>query len=91
MKRPPVLLALLAVLLAFPAFSRAGGIWLAADSPEALLLPPETSEEYTGTLRVTFLGDCTLGGLESKRNAPSVFEGGLRKTDTVFPSSIFSR
>lgn len=85
MKRPPVLLALLAVLLSLPAFSRAGGVWLAAGSPEALLLPPETSEEYTGTLRVTFLGDCTLGGLESKKNASLGFRKRIEENGYDFP------
>ena len=64
-------LPLLLCLLLLP-FSRAlaGGVWYtlsAEENPDRLLIPPP---EYTGEIRVTFLGDCTLGGEEkSRRNA----------------------
>ena len=72
-----VLLLSLAVSLllsaALPPSALASGSWLTfteADVPET---PGFLVQEYTGTVTVTFLGDCTLGGEEKTRNSAAGF------------------
>ena len=69
-------IALLAALLlaCLPACALASGEWLTLSGEQA----PEAqdylvTEEYTGTVRITFLGDCTLGGESKNRNSPRGF------------------
>ena len=68
-----VLLAAL-LLACLPACALASGEWLTLSGEQA----PEAqdylvTEEYTGTVRITFLGDCTLGGESKNRNSPRGF------------------
>ena len=69
-------IALLAALLlaGLPAYAMASGEWLMLSGEQ---VPEEqdylVTEEYTGTVRITFLGDCTLGGESKNRNSPRGF------------------
>ena len=69
-------IALLAALLlaGLPACAMASGEWLMLSGEQ---VPEEqdylVTEEYTGTVRITFLGDCTLGGESKNRNSPRGF------------------
>ena len=65
-RRGVPLLLLAAMLLAAPA-ARASGTWMRI--PEEETGNYLVQEEYTGTVKITFLGDCTLGGEERSRNA----------------------
>ena len=59
----------LAVALLIPLSAGASGEWMMFDAAH---VPEEQGylvQEYTGTVRITFLGDCTLGGEEQTRNA----------------------
>ena len=67
------MILLAAVLLSGMFSVSASGEWLSftgKDLQEELLFPVQ---EYTGTVRITFLGDCTLGGEEKTRNASRGF------------------
>ena len=67
-KRTFLLLAAL-LLCGTAAGASAAGEWLMFTGKD---VPEEQGylvQEYTGTVRITFLGDCTLGGEEKTRNA----------------------
>ena len=54
------------IFMMIPCFCLASGNWYTVTdevSAEMLGLP---DDEYTGTVTMTFLGDCTLGGEEKK-------------------------
>ena len=55
-------LALLSAVLLLPASALAGGIWRTVTEDPAPEDLPALSSGYTGEVRITFLGDCTLGG-----------------------------
>ena len=75
---------LLAALLLFSGSARASGEWtaFAADS-----VPEQgwTVQEYTGTVRITFLGDCTLGSTEEIRNAYRGFARTVERNGYGYP------
>lgn len=78
---------LLAVfLLLFRTAAASGtGEWLAfsgENDPAELLCPVQ---EYTGTVRITFLGDCTLGGEEKTRNAARGFNRVIEQNGFEYP------
>ena len=80
-------LLLLAVLLlpVWTVSASASGEWLAfsgEDDPAELLCPVQ---EYTGTVRITFLGDCTLGGEEKTRNAARGFNRVIEQNGMEYP------
>ena len=76
---------LLALLLpSFPS-ARADGEWLVF-TPDTV--PEEQGylvQEYTGTVRITFLGDCTLGGEEKTRNAYRGFVRTVERNGSAWP------
>lgn len=81
------ILLLAAVLLLFrPAWAAASGEWLtlsASGSSEELAGPVQ---EFTGTVRMTFLGDCTLGERRNSATQPGDFTGWLNRTDQTILS-----
>ena len=66
MKKAGILL--LAVLLAAGFSGQACGEWLTFTADNVPAEQGYLVQEYTGTVRITFLGDCTLGGEEKARN-----------------------
>ena len=74
----------LAAALLFSGSARASGEWMgfAADS-----VPEQgwTVQEYTGTVRITFLGDCTLGSTEETRNAYRGFARTVERNGYGYP------
>ena len=80
------LLLLAAVLLLFrTGAASASGEWLTLSGekdPEALNSPVQ---EFTGTVRMTFLGDCTLGGEEKMRNASRGFVRTIGQNGCEYP------
>ena len=78
-----LLCLLLALLLPVPAM--ASGSWrTAADEPDpdSLWIPVS---EYTGEVRITFLGDCTLGGESPSRNRRVDFARRIADNGMAFP------
>ena len=78
-------LLLIALILLVPAAALAGGTWqtLAQESlPEELWVPVS---EYTGEVRITFLGDCTLGGESPSRNRNLDFAKRIADNGLDFP------
>ena len=76
MKR--VLAFLLAILLLASASAQASGSWMTFTED---VVPSEQAylvQEYTGTVRITFLGDCTLGGEEK---ASTLYRGFVRTVE----------
>ena len=84
-KRIPVLLLAAALAFSVPQCARASGEWIAVSGESS----PEDGQflvqEYTGTVSVTFLGDCTLGGEEKNRNASRGFLRTVEKNGTAWP------
>ena len=65
MRKTGILITVLLLLFSIPADCE----WLIPGEGD---VPEEKGylvQEYTGTVRITFLGDCTLGGEEKNRNA----------------------
>ena len=78
---------LLAVLLlpVWTVSASASGEWLAfsgENDPAELLCPVQ---EYTGIVRITFLGDCTLGGEEKTRKAARGFNRIIEQNGFEYP------
>ncbi len=76
---------LLAVMLLVPAFAGASGSWTTLTAKDE---PPEQAylvQEYTGTVRITFLGDCTLGGEEKSRNLYRGFVKTVERNGYAWP------
>lgn len=76
---------LLFVLLLFPVPARASGRWFTLSDPESPELPAVSPARFTGEVRLTFLGDCTLGGLESKRRSSLGFVRKIEEHGPAFP------
>ena len=77
--------ALLAALLLLPAAGEASGSWLKADAgTDAAGLPP-ANDEFSGTVTMTFLGDCTLGGEEKKAGSALSFARRVEENGPGFP------
>ena len=85
-RRRKGIVLLAAVLLLFRmAPASASGEWLAfsgENDPAELRCPVQ---EYTGTVRITFLGDCTLGGEEKTRNAARGFNRVIEQNGMEYP------
>ncbi len=79
-------MAILAAALVFgTASASASGEWLTVSGGDA---PEEYGflvQEYTGTVRITFLGDCTLGGEEKTRNAAGGFIRTIERNGFEYP------
>ena len=76
---------LLAAALLFSASAQASGEWM---SFSADAVPEDRGylvQEYTGTVRVTFLGDCTLGSEERIRNAYRGFARTIERNGYAWP------
>ena len=74
-----------AVFMMIPCFCMAAGKWYTVSdklSAESLGLP---DDEYTGTVTMTFLGDCTLGGEEKKARQPLSFASRIAENGMDFP------
>lgn len=72
------LLALMMLLGPCPGLGE--GIWIPALEADA-----RRSSDYTGTIRITFLGDCTLGGEEKSREKSTGFIQRVKKNGFEFP------
>ena len=70
-----LLAALLTVSSAFSASSTASasGVWTTLAGAAELPPPPEPAASFTGTVTMTFLGDCTLGGESKNRTTATGF------------------
>ena len=76
---------LAAMLMLGTASASASGVWLSVSGGDA---PEEYGflvQEYTGTVRITFLGDCTLGGEEKTRNAARGFNRVIGQNGMEYP------
>ena len=76
---------MLAAALLFSASAQASGSWLTFSEKD---VPEEKAylvQEYTGTVRITFLGDCTLGGEERNRNAYRGFVRTIERNGYAYP------
>ena len=65
--------------------ARASGTWLTFDADG---VPEERAwmvQEYTGTVRITFLGDCTLGGEEKARTLYRGFVRTIERNGCAWP------
>ena len=74
-----------AVFMMIPCFCMAAGKWYTVSdklSAESLGLP---DDEYTGTVTMTFLGDCTLGGEEKKARQSLSFASRIAENGMDFP------
>ena len=79
MKRLLPLLCALAVF-ACPCLGRTEGRWIPASDAAA-----DVNSDYTGTVTITFLGDCTLGGEEKSREKPTGFIKRIEKNGFAYP------
>ena len=80
-----ILLLIWAVIMLAPAAGLGAGQWETWPDSE---LPAGTGflvQEYTGTVRITCLGDCTLGGEEKSRNAALGFVRRIQDNGLDFP------
>ena len=79
-------MALILLIFPFPRESRAEGHWVTlrenTGTMEIAEIPPES---YTGEVRITFLGDCTLGGLEKKKNSSLGFVRRIEENGMDYP------
>lgn len=75
---------LLAVLLPGGALG-AEGRWLTLTEQADQSMLFQVADEYTGTVRLTFLGDCTLGGEESMSGSAFGFNERIRQEGMAFP------
>ena len=74
-----------AALMFIPAACTASGSWFTVTedfSPETAGIP---NDEYTGTVTMTFLGDCTLGGEEKKAGNALSFASRVAENGPDFP------
>ena len=63
----------------------AAGEWLAVSGEDSIPEKGFLVQEYTGTVRITFLGDCTLGGEEKNRTAARGFPRTIGKNGADWP------
>ena len=78
------------IWLMLPGPARAGS-WTTLKDPEDAERMTGLVTEYTGEVRITFLGDCTLGGEESYRNARLGFVSRVRENGMAFPFRNLAR
>ena len=78
-------LLVLMLALLMPVSAMASGSWRTVDgdlSPDELWLPVS---DYTGEVRITFLGDCTLGGESPSRYKTIDFAARIAENGMEFP------
>ena len=82
---------LLFLTLLFPVSALAGGVWKTASQDpsedEQLLV----ASDYTGSVTITFLGDCTLGGESPARYPTLSFEKRIQDNGVEFPFRDLTR
>ena len=71
--------------LFFAAPARASGAWFTLRDSETAQSAAAGSSCFTGKIRMTFLGDCTLGGLESKQRSALGFVRRIEENGLDFP------
>ena len=76
---------LLAAALLVPVSTGASGSWTTLSAKDELPAQASLVQEYTGTVRITFLGDCTLGGEERTRSAWRGFVRTVERNGTGWP------
>ena len=76
---------LLAAMLLVPAFAGASGSWTTLTAKDETPEQAYLVQEYTGTVRITFLGDCTLGGEEKSRNLYRGFVKTVERNGYTWP------
>ena len=78
------LACVLAILI--PGAGKAAGSWLTVQNDDAAAYKLQVPEEtYTGTIRMTFLGDCTLGGEEKNAKSSLGFPRVIEEQGFDFP------
>ena len=89
MSRPGILISVFfMVLFLLDDPGNAEGSWMRTGEPDSGGIRTEAEEKgqgFSGTVRITFLGDCTLGGVESQRNAGLGFVRRIEENGTDFP------
>ena len=84
------LFPLLLCLVLLPLSAGASGRWITLTEdavPDYLVF----DDEYSGTVTVTFLGDCTLGGEEKSRNSSLGFVNRVKQAGLASPLREMSR
>ena len=76
---------LLAALLLTGASAQASGTWMTFTEKEVPAEQGYLVQEYTGTVRITFLGDCTLGGEEKARTLYRGFAETVKRNGYAWP------
>ena len=76
---------LLAAMLLVPAFAGASGSWTTLTAEDETPEQAYLVQEDTGTVRITFLGDCTLGGEEKSRNLYRGFVKTVERNGYTWP------
>ncbi|MBR3332899.1 MAG: CapA family protein [Clostridia bacterium] len=76
---------LLAAALLVPVSTGASGSWTTLSAKDELPAQASLVQEYTGTVRITFLGDCTLGGEEKSRNLYRGFVKTVERNGYAWP------
>ena len=76
---------LLAAVLLVPAFAGASGSWTTLTVKDGPSEQAYLVQEYTGTVRITFLGDCTLGGEEKSQNLYRGFVKTVERNGYAWP------
>ena len=85
MKKRRRLAAFLTALLLLPAAGSAGGSWMKMSGGDGAAMLPPASDEFSGTVTITFLGDCTLGGEEKKAGSALSFARRVEENGPGFP------
>ena len=76
---------LLAAVLLVPAFAGASGSWTTLTVKDGPSEQAYLVQEYTGAVRITFLGDCTLGGEEKSQNLYRGFVKTVERNGYAWP------
>jgi len=88
LKKAFILLSLLSLLAAVPA--SAAGTWYVFDEKSVPENLGYRVSEYSGTVKITFLGDCTLGGEESSRSSRLGYLRTVEENGMSFPMRFLS-
>ena len=78
-------LMLLVLMVLLPGSGLGGGSWVTLSGDEDTDSFYQVSEDYTGTVRITFLGDCTLGGEKRSEGSTLGFASRIAENGMDFP------
>ena len=78
-------MVLLVILTLLPGCGRSGGAWISLNEADSLSVRSKDTTPYSGDIRISFLGDCTLGGQESRRRSGLGFEKRIEQNGYDFP------